>query len=279
MAIEDNPLTRQQYGAELKRRREAAGLTQEELSARAVMSRTHIAHIEAGRRRPDVEDARRLDQMLETGGFFENFLPTLDGRKVAEHFAEALEFEGRATEIREYAPKLVPGILQTPAYAREVLSSGAVPKSDDERDELLVTRLERARILDDFHSPKVWVLLDEAVLRRPIGGPEVMCKQLRHIAALAETNRIRVHVLPFSVGYHALLEGFVSLMWFEDLPPLAYAEGLRSGRIMELPSVVRECQVSYDHALGDALSHRKSLALIRSVAEDYEHEAQRAQHP
>lgn len=136
---------------------------------------------------------------------------------MAEHFAEALE-------------------------SREVLSSGAVPKSDDERDELLVTRLERARILDDFHSPKVWVLLDEAVLRRPIGGPEVMCKQLRHIAALAETNRIRVHVLPFSVGYHALLEGFVSLMWFEDLPPLAYAEGLRSGRIMELPSVVRECQ-------------------------------------
>lgn len=279
MAIEDNPLTRQQYGAELKRRREAAGLTQEELSVRAVMSRTHIAHIEAGRRRPDVEDARRLDQMLQTGGFFENFLPALDGRMVAEHFAEALEFEGKATEIREYAPKLVPGILQTPAYAREVLSSGAVPKSDDERDELLVTRLERARILDDFHSPKVWVLLDEAVLRRPIGGPEVMREQLRHIATLGESNRIRAHVLPFSVGYHALMEGFVSLMWFEDLPPIAYAEGLRSGRILELPSVVRECQVSYDHALGDALSHRKSLALIRSVAEDYEHEAQQAQHP
>lgn len=186
---------------------------------------------------------------------------------MAEHFAGALEFEGRATEIREYARKLVPGILQTPAYAREVLSSGAVPKSDDERDELLVTRLERARILD------------EAVLRRPIGGPEVMCEQLRHIATLGESIRIRVHVLPFSVGYHALMEGFVSLMWFEDLPPIAYAEGLRSGRILALPSVVRECQVSYDHALGDALSHRKSPALIRSVAEDYEHEAQRAQHP
>ncbi|MEU6356907.1 Scr1 family TA system antitoxin-like transcriptional regulator [Streptomyces sp. NPDC047072] len=188
MAIEDNPLTRQQYGAELKRRREAAGLTQEELSVRAVMSRTHIAHIEAGRRRPDVEDARRLDQVLESGGFFENFLPALDGRRVAEHFAEALEFEGRATEIRVYA-------------------------------------------------------------------------------------------LPFSVGYHSLMEGFVSLMWFEDLPPIAYAEGLKSGRILELPSVVRECQVAYDHALGDALSHRKSLEMLRSIAEDYEHEAQRTQHP
>lgn len=277
MAIEDNPRSREQYGQELRRRREAAGLTQEELSQRVVMSRTHIAHIEAGRRRPDVEDARRLDQVLGTGGFFERFLPVLDGRKVAEHFKGAMEFEGRATEIRVYAPKLVPGILQTPAYAREVLSSGASPRSAEERDKLVTTRLERGRILDDFHSPVVWAMFDEAVLRRPIGGPAVMCEQLRHIVALGESHRIRVHVLPFSAGYHALLEGFVSLMWFEDLPPIAYVEGLKSGRVWELPSTVRECQVAYDHALGDALSHQESLALFRSVAEDYEHEALRAQ--
>jgi hypothetical protein len=158
-----------------------------------------------------------------------------------------------------------------------VLSSGAAPKSPEERDELLVTRLERARILENFHSPRVWILLDEAVLRRKIGGPRVMCDQLRHIANLGDGHRIRVHVLPFAAGYHALLEGFVSLMWFADMPPIAYTEGLKSGRIWELPSVVHECQVAYDHALGDALSHRKSLALLREVAEDYEHEAQSAQ--
>ncbi|MEU9195325.1 helix-turn-helix domain-containing protein [Streptomyces hundungensis] len=274
MAIEDNPVSRIKYGEELRARREAAGLTQEELSQRAVMSRTHIAHIEAGRRRPDIADARRLDIVLGTGGFFERFLPSLDGRKVAEHFAEALEFEGQATVIREYAPKLMPGILQTEAYAREVLGSGHPPKSDEERERLLVTRLERARILDNFDSPVVWTLLDEAVLRRPIGGAAVMCEQLRHLCALGESRRIRVHVLPFAAGAHAILEGFVSLMWFDDLPPIAYVEGLKTGRVWELPSVVRQCQEVYDHALGDALSHRKSLALIRSVAEDYEHEAQ-----
>ncbi|MFE0130559.1 Scr1 family TA system antitoxin-like transcriptional regulator [Streptomyces sp. NPDC059037] len=274
MAIEDNPESRTKYGEELRQRREAAGLTQEELSQRAVMSRTHIAHIEAGRRRPDVDDARRLDQVLGAGGFFVRFLPTLDGRRVAEHFAEALEFEAKATKIREYAPKLVPGILQTEAYAHEVLSSGHPPKSTAKRDELLVTRLERARILDDFDSPVVWSMLDEAVLRRRVGGSAVMCEQLRHILALGESRRIRVHVLPYEAGAHALLEGFVSLMWFEDLPPIAYVEGLKTGRVWELPSMVRECQEVYDHALGDALSHRKSLDLIRSVAEDYEHEAQ-----
>jgi transcriptional regulator with XRE-family HTH domain len=279
VAIEDNPRSREQYGAELKRRREAAGLTQEQLSQRAVMSRTHIAHIEAGRRRPDPDDARRLDQVLEGGGFFVNFLPTLDGKKVAEHFAGALEFEGQAIVIKEYAPTLVPGILQTQPYAYEVFSSSYPRKSNEEIDELLATRLERARILDDFHSPEVCVLLDEAVLRRPIGGRLVMCEQLRHIVKLGESRRISVHVLPFSAGAHSLLEGFLSLMWFEELPPIAYAEGVNSGRILELPAVVRECQEIYDHALGDALSHRKSLDLLRSVAEDYEHEAQRDQYP
>jgi transcriptional regulator with XRE-family HTH domain len=113
MAIEDNPESRTKYGEELRLRREAVGLTQEGLSQRAVMSRTHIAHIEAGRRKPTPEDARRLDQVLETGGIFERFLPALDGRKVAEHFAMAAELERQAVVIHEYAPKLVPGILQT----------------------------------------------------------------------------------------------------------------------------------------------------------------------
>ncbi|MFF3490955.1 Scr1 family TA system antitoxin-like transcriptional regulator [Streptomyces sp. NPDC002795] len=271
MAIEDNPGSRTSYGDELRRRREAAGLTQEELSMRAVMSRTHIAHIEGGRRRPSLEDARRLDKVLATGGVFERFLPTQGEGAVAEHFAEALRLEEQATTIRVYGPKLVPGILQTRTYASEVLASGFPPKTPEERDKLLVTRLNRARILDDFESPVVWTLLDEAVLRRPVGGPAVMCEQLCHIADLGASHRIRVHVIPFSVGYHALMEGFVSLMWFGDLPPIAYVEGLKTGRVLEVPSVVRQCQLAYDHAMGDALSHRESLVLIRSIAEDYEH--------
>jgi hypothetical protein len=188
-------------------------------------------------------------------------------------------FEGKATEIREYAPSVVPGLLQTKEYAYEVLGSGYPRKSDDELDKLVATRLERARILDVFHSPDVCFLLDEAVLRRVVGGPDVMCEQLRHIAELGASRRIRVHVLPYSVGAHALQAGFLSLMWFDELPPIAYAEGVNSGRILELPSMVRECQETYDQALGDALSHRNSLDLLRSVAEDYEHEAQRADHP
>lgn len=274
MAIEDNPQSRERYGEELRSRREAAGLTQEELSQRAIMSRTHIAHIEAGRRRSSPDDARRLDQILETGGIFERFLPTLDGRKVAEHFEAAKEMEQQALVIREYAAALVPGILQTEDYARAVFQTGFPPKTDEECDRALVTRLRRAHILDDPKSPVVWTLLDEAVLRRRVGGSRAMAEQLRHIVKLGEQRRIRVHVLPFGAGAHALMESMVSLMWFEDLPPVVYVEGWNTGKVWDLPSVVQQGMADYYLALGDALSHRDSLALIRSVAEEYEREAQ-----
>ncbi|MEU6085134.1 helix-turn-helix transcriptional regulator [Streptomyces sp. NPDC047108] len=274
MATEGVPEPRNAYGEELRQRREHAGLTQEKLSQNAIMSRTHIAHIEAGRRKPSLEDARRLDQVLDTGGVFERFLPTLDSRKVADHFAAAAAFEQQATMIREYAPSLVPGLLQTEPYARAVFREGFPPKSREECDRAVVTRLERARILDDPVSPVMWALLDEAVLRRPVGGPMVMAGQLRHVLGLSHQGRVRVHVLPFESGAHALLESAVTLMWFADSPPVAYVEGLKTGTVHDLPSLVHECQAAYDLALGDALSHKKSVALIETVAEEYDHEQQ-----
>lgn len=272
MAIEDNPESRAAYGEWLKDQREAAGLTQEALGERAILSRTHIAHIEGGRRTPTLDDAQRLDAALGTKGVLAHFLPTLDNTAIAGHFKEASLLEPQATVIREYAPKLVPGILQTEAYAREVLSSGHLPKSDEECDKLVSTRLARGRILEDFEKPVMWALFDEAVLRRPIGGPAVMAEQLHHIVKLGESRRIRCHVLPFSIGFHALVGGFVSLMWFEDLPPVAYIEGLKTGKVWDYPPMVQDSQAAYDHALGDALSHRKSLTMIRSIAEEYAHE-------
>ncbi|MFI2240945.1 helix-turn-helix domain-containing protein [Streptomyces chrestomyceticus] len=268
------PKSRTAYGEELRERREAAGLTQERLSERAVMSRTHIAHIEAGRRKPAPDDARRLDQVLDTGGVFERFLPALDTRTLAEHFEQVAEFEQQATVIREYGATLVPGLLQTEAYARAVFRAFYPPKSAEECDGLVVTRLERSEILTDPMAPVLWAVLDEAVVRRPIGGPGVMAAQLRHIVELGERERIRLHVLPFSVGAHSLLEGGVTLMWFDDAPPIAYVEGLQSGTVHDNPTVVLDSQAAYYRVLGDALSHEESLSLLRAVAEGYEHEWQ-----
>ncbi|MEU6660858.1 helix-turn-helix transcriptional regulator [Streptomyces sp. NPDC046821] len=256
------------YGEWLKAQREAAGLTQQDLATAAVMSRSHIAHIEAGRRLPSKEDARRLDRALNTGNVLSSFLPDRDG-VVAEHFETAHALEQQAVEIREFALSFVPGILQTERYARAVMSASYPPVGEEECDRLVVTRLERAKILQDPVSPVVWALLDEGVLMRPVGGPDVMAEQILHIIRLADSGRIRVHVLPRSLGFHPLLEGMLTLMWFDDQPPVAYSEGVRMGKVHDSPAMVHELQGRYDLALSDALPLKESLALLRATAKDY----------
>ncbi|MEU6052098.1 helix-turn-helix transcriptional regulator [Streptomyces xanthochromogenes] len=260
------------YGEWLKDQREHAGLTQQQLAETAIMSRTHIAHIEAGRRWPSQDDAKRLDRALNTGNVLASFLPDKHAQPVADHFEAARQFEQQASMIREFAISCVPGILQTEAYARAILGAAFPPLSNEERDQAVATRLERSRILSSPVTPVVWALLDEAVLRHPVGGPTVMAEQLNHLADLVEAERIRVHVLPFSTGAHPLLHSMVTLMWFEDQPPIAYVEGLHTGKVHDSPAVVECLQGTYALALSDALPLKESLALLRATAKDYGHD-------
>lgn len=189
------------YGAWFKEQRLAAGLTQQQLADAAVMTRSHIAHIEAGRRIPSKEDARRLDNALNTGNVLSSFLPDSDVA-VADYFETARQLEQQALMIREFALSYFPGILQTEKYARAILGTSFPPVSEEECDRLVVTRLERAKVLDNPLTPALWVLLDEAVLRRSVGGPEAMAAQVLHVVKLVESGRVRVHVMPLALGFH-----------------------------------------------------------------------------
>lgn len=259
------------YGDWLRQQREAAGLTQEELADRAFMTRSHIAHIEAGRRVPSKEDARRLDIALGTGDVLSSFLPQGEDVSIAEYFEKVRVLEQQAVEIHEFALAYFPGILQTKRYARAVLGAAFPPVSEEECDRRVVTRLERAKILDDPLTPVVWALLDETLLRRPVAGGDVMAEQFLHVVRLAETGRIRVHVLPFGVGFHPLMSSMLTLMWFEDQPPLAYSEGGHVGKLHDSPSSVRKLQHRYALALSDAMPLKDSLALLRATAKEYGH--------
>jgi transcriptional regulator with XRE-family HTH domain len=258
------------YGEWLRAQREAAGLTQQELADVAIMTRSHIAHIEAGRRIPSQEDARRLDRALGTGDVLQSFLPKRDVA-VADYFESALALEQQATVIHEFALSLVPGVLQTEGYARAVLRPSVTPRSEEEGDKLLVTRLKRGSILTDPVTPLFCALLDEAVVRRLVGSRRVMVEQLAHIISMVECERVRVHVLPFCAGYHPLLQGMLSLMTFDDQPPVAYGEGVLMGKLHDSPALVETLQRTYTLALGDALPRKESLALLRATAEEYRH--------
>ncbi|MER6715831.1 helix-turn-helix transcriptional regulator [Streptomyces sp. NPDC006386] len=261
---------RQKYGEELRLRRTAARLTQEELGDQVVCSPTLISHFEAGRRLPNPDDAQRIDRALGTDGFFVRWLADLDS-DFRDDFARVVELEQQATVIQQFALTLVPGLLQTPEYARAVFGAYRPNHTAKELDEAVVIRTRRGRLLDDPSRPVVWTLLDEAVLRRRVGGPRVMAEQLQKIGDLAESGRLCLHVVPYDVGAHALLESLLTLMSFEDSAPVAYAEAFRTGNLMDDPALVSTAQSAYALALGDALSQQDSLALVRTAAEEHAH--------
>ncbi|MDI3408397.1 helix-turn-helix domain-containing protein [Streptomyces cavernicola] len=256
------------YGEWLRSRREALGMTQEQLAREAHMTRSHIAHIEAGRRIPSAEDARRLDKALGTGDVLSSFRPSGEGA-VADYFESARELERQAVMLREFAPVYVPGILQTRRYATAVIGASFPPLAPEECDRLVVTRLQRSEILQDPVTPVVWALLDEGVLHRPVGGPDVMAEQIEHLAGLVESQRIRVHVMPTAKGAYHVLQGMVTLMWFDDQPPAAYTEGLSVGTVHESPAGVERLRSAYDLALSDALPLDESLDFMRARAKEY----------
>ncbi|MEV5654270.1 helix-turn-helix transcriptional regulator [Streptomyces sp. NPDC052291] len=261
-------------GAELRHRRERAGLSQNDLGKPLFLSGSFIGQLESGVRRMQMDQAAEFDRALSAEGFFVRNCAALGKSKYPEHFAEAAEAEARATEIKEYAPQLIPGLLQTEAYARAVFREYQPTATDSAIDELVAARLERARILADPTDPLLWIVLDEAVLRRQVGGPETMAAALRHVASLAQQRRIITQVLPFNAGGHSAMGGGLKLMAFSDAPALAYLDGLGAGQLLDDPGTVKGYQLTYDLVVASALSPAASLALIQSVAEDYEHEAQ-----
>ncbi|EPD57069.1 MULTISPECIES: helix-turn-helix domain-containing protein [Streptomyces] len=259
-------------GAELRHAREKAGLSQEELGLRLFVSGSFVGQLEAGTRRMQPEYARLLDEVLGTEDFFLRNCRAAAKSRYPEHFAEAAEAEVTATAIRQYAPMLIPGLLQTPAYARAVNRAYDPTATEETIDEWVDGRIVRTRLLDDPAKPLLWAVLDEAALRRETGGRTVMAEALRHVASLARKGRVIVQVLPFNAGAHNAMSGSLRLMDFEDAPALVYFEGPGTGRLEDDPATVARLRFTFELLSAVALSPQKSLALIESVAQDYAHE-------
>ncbi|GAB7033621.1 helix-turn-helix transcriptional regulator [Streptomyces sp. NPDC021749] len=258
------------WGAELKRRREVAGLTQEALGRQVFVSGGYIGQFEQAIRKPQLDVAIRIDEVLQTDGFFERtWRKLIDDKRYADYFAAAAELERLATKICEFESLLVPGLLQTAAYARAVTLANNPFASDDYIEDTVRARLDRAAVLNNATRPSYWAVLHEAALRVPVGGPGVMAEELEHIARLIHERKILVQVLPFAVGAYAQMGKSLKLMEFEDAPPTAYTEAVYSGNLLDDPAVVKRVQQDYDLLRAAALSPEASLALIESMAEDY----------
>ncbi|QES55723.1 transcriptional regulator [Streptomyces venezuelae] len=266
------------YGAELRYKREAAGLTLDQLAEGSFRGVPFLSQIERGERRMPLDLARHVDVRLGTDGFFERRCE--DARRArqsgyAEYFADVAEMEPFAETIEDWAPMLVPGLLQTPAYARAI-SRAAMPRAADEAIEVLVAaRMGRAKLFDGECPPEFWVVLDESVIRRPALPAPQMAELLEHIAAVVRRTRSILQVVPETTGAHALMMGMARFMTFPDAPPVVYVESLHSGQLIDFPALVKDYRRSYDLLRAAALPPEASLALLDAAAEDYRNGKQR----
>ncbi|WP_069174547.1 helix-turn-helix domain-containing protein [Streptomyces griseus] len=262
------------FGSRVRRLRTAAGLTQAELGRMTHVVSTRITQIErSSGARPTLELAHALDAALVADNLLIDLWPYVYREAFPDWARAFMAHSARAVAIRQYAAHVVPGLLQTEAYARAVLGVGRTLKNEEHLEERLAARLDRQKRLHAADRPELWVVLDEAVLRRPVGGPAVMRAQLARLLATAEEPHITVQVLPFAQGEHDALGGSLTVLVLPDGTEVSYTEGAHYGQLIEDPEEVRRFTVTYDRLRAAALPPRMSLDMIRSAMEDNHREA------
>ncbi|MEV0218115.1 helix-turn-helix transcriptional regulator [Streptomyces sp. NPDC050704] len=252
------------YGFELRRHREAAGLTQKQLGDIVNYTGSLVGQIETARKLPTPEFSERADAALGTEGLLSRLVTLVMRSQLPAWFQQVAELEARAVEICTFHTHLVHGLLQTRAYVRAVL--GSLNQTD--LDDRTAVRLARQRIFEKNEPPILWAVISEAALYQEIGGPETMRGQLAHLLSFDGNPRINVQVLPFSAGAHAGLTGSFTLFRFASDPDIVYTEGYGSGHPTANPDTVKDCSLRYDHLQAAALSLRDSAALIRRAMEE-----------
>ncbi len=216
-------------------------LTQEELAQQVFCSGALVSMIETGKRAPNKDFTRRCDEVLATGGALMRLWPLLTREAYPSWFRPFVEMEAAATVIHEFEVQAVPGLLQTEDYARTVIDASWPPNDPEETERQLAARLERQEILKRRTPPLLWVVLDEGVLRRTVGGPDVMRAQLTHLIDMSAHLHIRLQVLPFDCGVHAAMDGAFEILEMAQSEYVVYIEGPSTGQLVIKPKLVARC--------------------------------------
>ncbi|WP_282686233.1 MULTISPECIES: helix-turn-helix transcriptional regulator [unclassified Streptomyces] len=275
---------RRRLGAELKRLREKAGVRMEEAAERIGGDKPKISRQENGRQgvsKLEIEALLALygvsDERLRTA------LTTLarEGRRkgwwaqysdiLPAGFQERLSIESDAARILTFQPMLVPGLLQTVEYATEVIRSVDKDVTEEERDSYIEVRKARQEIFTRDNPPQYVCLLDEAVLRREVGGPAVMVAQLDKILEMNNPPKLTIQVVPFSQGWHAGADGAFNIYSYPDpmdldVVNLDYLDG---ALYLEEDQPVGRYQLAFDELRATALASRQSMELISAVKREF----------
>ncbi|WP_324607516.1 helix-turn-helix transcriptional regulator [Streptomyces sp. NRRL B-1347] len=242
-------------GALLALHRTAAGYTQQSLAEHFVISEDHIASIEQGRRSLKMDLAVQLDELFRTGGTLETAVANMPDVDLLPRFAEEyLDQEQEAIVIEWYETMLVPGLLQTKAYAR-ALFRGRIPPFDENKIEELVTqRMARQNIIRREQPPIVSFVLLEAVLRNRLGGGGVQAEQLRHLRECADLPGLSLQVLPLNDMSNPAFTGPFIVLETPEHQRLIYMETHRGSHLIADPDSVAILAHKYAMLRADALN-------------------------
>ena len=274
---------RMMLGVQLRRYRETAGVSPEQAAYEIRASRSKISRMEHGRvgfKRRDVADLLTLygvrdeqvrDRMLSfaerasTPGWWSKYDDVLP-----DWFEAFLGLEGAASVIRTFELQFVYGLFQTEDYARAVTLLGNKTASAEEIDRRVSVRLKRQAVLTSPEPPQVWSVMDEAALRRPVGGRTVMRAQLAHLIEVASQPQVTIQVVPFARGGHAAAGGSFTVLRFAEpeVPDIVYIEQLTSALYLDSREDVDHYLEVMNELSTEALTPARSAALLAEITKE-----------
>ncbi|WP_030770629.1 MULTISPECIES: helix-turn-helix domain-containing protein [unclassified Streptomyces] len=276
-AIGSPTVRRRRLGAELRQLRRAAGMTSQQVAGRLLVSQSKISLLETGRRAINPRDVRDLCELYEVSD--QSLVASMmrmakqsrqQGWWVAYGDVPYSVFVGMETEavaIHSYEPLVIPGLLQTPAYAAAVIAETNPHITAEQAATLLEVRLRRQhRAHHPARSLRLWVVLDESALHRAVGTADIMREQLEHLNRLGAQPHITVQVLSHSAGAHPGISGQFSILSFPDREAgVVYLERFTSDLYLEKPADRRPYHLMYDHLQAQALGPEQSRGFIRDT--------------
>lgn len=279
MAGSSPTVRRRRLASELRRLREEAGLTIEQVAERMEVSSSKISRIETARVSTPPRDVRDLLDIYEITGPQRLALLTIAREARQKNwldaysdlsFAAATDMELAASSIRIYSGLVVPGVLQTADYARAVLRAIRMDLGPHEIEHRVELRRRRHSFLVRGEYPAFSVVMDEAALRRAVGGPEVMRAQLQHLVEAAGISNVTFQVLPFRAGAHAGMDGEFTLFSFAEAADhdVVYLENTTSDVYREDSDAIRRYNLLFDHLKAKALDSAHSVKFLAKVAKE-----------
>ncbi|MFG2678371.1 helix-turn-helix domain-containing protein [Streptomyces sp. NPDC048392] len=252
-------------GRQLKLRREAAGMRAGDFGVAVGYGEDLVYKVEGGKRIPRQEYLDRADEVLEAGGLISAAWEDVKKVRYPKKVRQLGKLEGQAVEIGLYECNIIPGLLQTSEHVRILIGAAQPPYSPDDVERMAAARLARQSVFERDPAPSIHFVVEEAPLRRQIGGTMVWQQQLERLLEVGRLNCVTLQVMPTNTEAHPGLDGRIELLKFPDGTAVGRADGLFNGRPICDPRQLRILELQYGTIRAQALPPRESLAFIEKL--------------